>query len=240
MSPSFSERTPARTDSVPRVRISHPALLRNAQRLVDGLPRGSRVVDLRDDALGHGALGCAATLARAGVETAIVDESASLAMPDAAPGGLRIVTSGRATIDAATLFGLADLSAPVMRLAGTVLGVKPLRAGEGVSYGYAHRATHDTRVALVTGGYAQGVVRSLGGRARVRVAGGTHPIVGRVAMDVCVVDIADAAAGRGDEVVFFGDPEAGEPAVREWAELTGLTVGEIVTAVGARVRREDA
>ena len=55
-----------------------------------------------------------------------------------------------------------------MRLTGSVLLTKALRAGEGVSYGYTHRADADTRVALVTGGYAQGVVRGLGDRISVR------------------------------------------------------------------------
>ena len=55
---------------------------------------------------------------------------------------------------------------------GTVLVVKPLRAGEGVSYGYTHRAARDTRIALVVGGYAQGIVRALGNRAPVLDRGG--------------------------------------------------------------------
>jgi len=62
--------------------------------------------------------------------------------------------------------------------------------------------------------------------------------VGRVAMDVCVVDIGAAPVARGAEVVFFGDPEAGEPSVAEWVAETGLTAAEIVTAVGLRAVRE--
>nr|WP_246301376.1 alanine racemase C-terminal domain-containing protein [Microbacterium immunditiarum] len=125
-----------------------------------------------------------------------------------------------------------------MRLSGTVLGIKPLRAGEGVSYGYIHRAAHDTRVALVTGGYAQGVVRALGERANVRVGGALHPIIGRVAMDVCVVDVQEAEIRRGDPVVFFGDPASGEPSLQEWVRSTGMTAAELVAMVGARVRRD--
>ncbi|WP_457833122.1 alanine racemase C-terminal domain-containing protein, partial [Staphylococcus aureus] len=70
---------------------------------------------------------------------------------------------------------------PVLSLHGRVLGTKPLLAGEGVSYGYIHRAPSDTTVALVTGGYAQGVVRSLGNAADVMIAGRRHRIVGCVA-----------------------------------------------------------
>ena len=94
-------------------------------------------------------------------------------------------------------------------------------------------------IALVTGGYAQGVVRSLGNAVTVRLAGERHPIIGRVAMDVCVVDVgADTAVERGDDVVFFGDPGDGAPALSEWTAASGLTAAELVTAVGLRSDRE--
>lgn len=141
-----------------------------------------------------------------------------------------------------TLFGLPGGDAgttPALRLSGTVLSVKDLRAGEGVSYGYAFRAPADTRIALVTGGYAQGVVRGLGGAVDVSIAGERHPIVGRVAMDVCVVDVADAAVRRGDEALFLGDPGAGEPSLADWVRVTGLRSSELITTVGLRALREE-
>ena len=62
-----------------------------------------------------------------------------------------------------------------MSLRGTVLSVKALRQGEGVSYGHTYRAPSDTRVALVTGGYAQGIVRALGNRVDVMIAERMRP-----------------------------------------------------------------
>ena len=146
-----------------------------------------------------------------------------------------------ATLVAATLYGLPGGhpdARPVMRLSGRVLSTKRLRAGEGVSYGYAHRAAADTRVALVTGGYAQGVVRMLGDRVQVRVGGAFRPLIGRIAMDVCVVDIAEHDVARGDEVVFFGDPREPAPPLSSWTAATGWTAGELVSLVGARAHRE--
>ena len=140
----------------------------------------------------------------------------------------------------ATLYGLPGgdgRARPVLSLHGRVLGTKPLLRGEGVSYGYTHRAPHDTTVALVTGGYAQGVVRSLGNAADVAIAGRRHRIVGRVAMDVCVVDVGEARPAWGTEVVFFGDPDHGHPSLAEWTDATGWNPGEIVAAVGARAAR---
>lgn len=116
-------------------------------------------------------------------------------------------------------------------LRGRVLQTKPLRAGEGVSYGYRFRAPADTRVALVSGGYAQGVVRALGGQATVWIRGAEFPIVGRVAMDVCVVDIGTVDIVPGDEAVFFGPEHPG--ALAHWARVTGMTELELAAGAGA-------
>jgi alanine racemase len=144
-------------------------------------------------------------------------------------------------LDAPTLFGLPGTRArPVMSLRGRALGTKPLLRGEGVSYGYTHRAPRDTTVALVTGGYAQGVVRALGNAVTVSIDGRRHRIVGRVAMDVSVVDVGETSIARGAEIVFFGDPAAGHPSLEEWTDATGWTAAEIVAAVGVRAERRVA
>jgi alanine racemase len=157
--------------------------------------------------------------------------------------GLVSSDESTAALDGASLYGLPQTGAAgrtVLRLTGTVLSVKDLRAGEGVSYGFAYRAPADTRVALVTGGYAQGIMRALGGAVQVAIAGERHPIVGRVAMDVCVVEISDAAVRRGDGVLFLGDPTDGEPSLADWIEATGLSSAELVTTVGLRAFRVEA
>ncbi|GAB3798081.1 alanine racemase [Humibacter antri] len=127
--------------------------------------------------------------------------------------------------------------APVARLTGQVMTVKRILAGEGVSYGYIYRAPEDGTIALVTCGYADGVPRSLGNHATVLVGGCKARVIGRVAMDVVVIDVGDAEVRAGDEVVFLGDPAAGEPSVREWASITGFDPVEIAAAIGPRVVR---
>lgn len=222
-------------------RISASAIAHNAYLAIARVPSGTRAVaDLRADAWGHGAPGVAAELLAAGVDRLLVDDApAAQLLTEAGVAGA--TTTETPDLDADTLYGLpggAPDAIPAMRLSGTVLSVKPLRAGEGVSYGYTFRAAADTRVALVTGGYAQGVVRALGNRVSVRIGDAMHPIVGRVAMDVCVVAIGDSDVRRGDEVVFFGDPRQGDPSLTAWVELTGLSAAELVTAVGLRATRE--
>ncbi|WP_307858531.1 alanine racemase C-terminal domain-containing protein [Microbacterium flavescens] len=227
--------------SAPVARVSASAIAHNASlALARAAERTSAVADLRADAWGHGASAVAAELLAVGVDRLVVDDAPAAPVPGVA-GAASATAGAGGGLDTATLYGLpngAPGAVPAMRLSGTVLGVKPLRAGEGVSYGYVFRAVADTRVALVTGGYAQGVVRELGSRARVTIGGRSHPVVGRVAMDVCVVDVGDAPVRRGDEAVFFGDPGAGEPSIAEWVALTGLRADELVTAVGLRATRE--
>ncbi len=196
-------------------RISRGALRANLALLHEA-GTASLPAELPADAWGHGAATVQAVLDEAGA-TVTADRLATLL---GLPGG-------------------DPRARPVMRLGGHVLGTKELRAGEGVSYGLTFRAAADTRIVLVTGGYAQGVVRALGNRASVTCAGTTCPIVGRVAMDVCVVEIGDAHIGRGDEAMFFGDPRDGEPALADWVGATGMTAQEIVSLVGARASRRE-
>ena len=126
---------------------------------------------------------------------------------------------------------------PALSATGRVVTVKRIRAGEGVSYGYIYRAPVDGRIAMITGGYAQGVVRSLGNRASVSLHGRRCPIVGRVAMDVCVIDLKDTPAAPGDEAVFLGDPAEGEPSVSEWMSATGMSAIELVAPLARGFHR---
>ncbi len=207
--------------------ISPSALADNARGLAG-------TADLRRDACGHGALACAPVLADCGLRL-LVDVDA----PDAVRALPAATTRVEGDfVDPAALWGLPGGSGrAVMSLHGSVLSTKPLRAREGVSYGYVFRAPADTHIALVCGGYAQGIVREVGSRVRVRLHEASVPIVGRVAMDACVIEIGDQQVARGDEVTFFGDPLRGEPGLGDWVAVTGLTAIEIVSLVGARARR---
>lgn len=202
---------------------------------------GGRVADLRRDAWGHGVLAVARAVRAAGASAALVDDESDV---DAlAAVGVSGTTSGVADIDPRVLYGLDEDGGagtrPALRLTGRVLSTKPLRTGEAVSYGYTYRAAHDTRVALVTGGYAQGIVRALGNRARVEIDGVLRPIVGRVAMDVCVVDLEGSDAGVGTEAVFFGGPGPAAGELRTWAAVTGMTPAELLTVAARHAVREE-
>ncbi|MGN6324381.1 alanine racemase [Pseudolysinimonas sp.] len=129
---------------------------------------------------------------------------------------------------------------PAMELAATVAAVRRVPAGEGVSYGFAHRTERPTTLALVPLGYADGLPRAATGRAEVAIGGRRHPVVGRIAMDQCVVDVGDAPVAVGDRVVAFGDPATGAPSAEDWARAAGTIGYEIVTRIGPRVPRAPA
>jgi len=121
---------------------------------------------------------------------------------------------------------------PAMALVSSVASVKTVEAGASVSYGTTWTATEDTSIALVLGGYADGIPRSASNRAEVFINGRLHPIVGRVAMDQFMVAVsADVAAG--DEVVIFG----AAPTANDFARACDTIGYEIVTRIGPRVPR---
>ncbi|MFM1965565.1 MAG: hypothetical protein RL134_1290 [Actinomycetota bacterium] len=128
---------------------------------------------------------------------------------------------------------------PVMTLRAAVAAVKRVPAGHGASYNLTWRAPRETTLALVPLGYGDGLPRTARG-AHVLIAGERHPIVGRIAMDQVIVDVADASVVAGDEVTVWGAGHMGEPTATDWAAWDDTIGYEIVTRVGARVPRRYA
>lgn len=133
----------------------------------------------------------------------------------------------------AHLRGRARLT-PVMTLRARVTHVHPVHPGEGVSYGGLWRATRETTVATVGFGYADGYPRGATGRAEVLVAGERRPVLGRICMDQCMVDVTGLNVRPGDWVEVWG---AGEITVRDVAAWGGTVEYEVLTGVGPRVER---
>jgi alanine racemase len=131
----------------------------------------------------------------------------------------------------------AVLSSAPVRLSAEVLAVKRVPAGAGVSYGHTFRTEKPTTLVLVAMGYGHGIPRKAGNRAHVTWNGVRMPIVGRVAMDVMVVDAGSAAVNAGDRVVVFGEAE-GEIPLGEWANSVGEHPLSVVAALDHRVARE--
>lgn len=132
---------------------------------------------------------------------------------------------------------------PAMTLKARVGRVRRLPAGASVSYGRTYTTDRERRLALVSVGYGDGYSRALSNRGQVMIGGVRVPIVGRVCMDLLIVDVSRAPnACEGDEVVIFGPGDEGgaqspETTAGELADMLGTIPYEIVTAIAARVPR---
>ena len=124
---------------------------------------------------------------------------------------------------------------PISRLTTRIVQIKELAEGESVGYGRAGVISAPTTIATIPIGYADGLDRRLGcGGWSVCIGGQMAPIVGRVCMDSCMVDVTNIPCHEGDEVVIFGG-EGGS--VVDMAERLDTIPYEIMTSVSRRVKR---
>ena len=126
---------------------------------------------------------------------------------------------------------------PAMRVSASVVNVKRVPAGSGLSYGHSYVTDRETTVALVPLGYADGMPRHASNAGPVSINGVTHRVSGRIAMDQFIVDVGDSAVAIGDRAIVFGNPADGVPSADDWAAAADTINYEIVTRIGARVVR---
>ncbi len=121
---------------------------------------------------------------------------------------------------------------PVMTLMSTVLAVRKVRSGEYVGYGASWSAKRDSLVAIVAGGYGDGLLRSIPSGAPIMIGGRTAPIVGRVSMDMIAVDVTDLPPVQpGDKAQLWG----GALPVERLAAAAGTIPYELLCGVSQRV-----
>jgi alanine racemase len=203
--------------------VGHPEIARQQERFADGLALARRI-GVRPEVthltntgalLQQGALG--GTLVRAGAGVYGID-----------------VFRGA--------LGPCPLR-PALTLTTHVVAVREISAGEGVGYGHSWVADRPTRLALVSLGYADGLPRGAVG-SRMLLHGRSVPVVGRISMDQAILAAGDAPVAVGDPVVVFGpgwqerapmaDPT---PTLEDWARWAGTIPHDVLTGIGARVKR---
>ena len=127
---------------------------------------------------------------------------------------------------------------PALRLRTVITQVKDVPAGGSVSYGRTFTASRDVRIATIPIGYADGLPRLLSNRGQALVRGRRAPLVGRVCMDMTMVDVTALPEVRaGDEAVLIGRQGDEEITADEVAELAGTISYEILCRIGPRVPR---
>jgi alanine racemase len=134
---------------------------------------------------------------------------------------------------------------PVMELRTNVVLIKNIKKGDTVSYGRTWTAPQDTFIAILPAGYADGIPRLASNRWRIIIGGNIYPLVGRISMDQCCVDLGpEPTVQRWDEATIFGpdiSTQSGEELIRrsaaELAKVVGTIPYEITCNINKRVPR---
>jgi alanine racemase len=123
---------------------------------------------------------------------------------------------------------------PAMELKTRIAVITEHRAGDTISYGRTYTVPHDMRVAVIQIGYADGLHRVLSNKIEVLICGKRAKQIGRICMDMCMVDITDIPeAKEGDVAVIFGR----DLPIEEQAEKAGTISYELLCGVSPRVPR---
>ena len=137
------------------------------------------------------------------------------------------------------LYGTGDLAErmgmkPVMTVKTTVSTIKDFAPDTSISYGRQFFTTRPSRIAVLPIGYADGLFRALSGKLRVLTPYGEAQQVGRICMDMCMIDVTDLPQLKvGDEIEVFGEHQLIETAAKQ----CGTISYELLCAVSKRVPR---
>ena len=180
-------------------------------------------------------------LRRSGFEPSVRHAANSAALIDMPQSHLDMVRPGIA------IYGLSPSDEiinkqvtlkPAMALKSKIIQLKEVPAGFAVSYGSTYKTQKPTTIATVPVGYADGLNRLLSSRGQMLVHGQRAPIIGRVCMDLTMLDVGQIdRVQMGDEVVIFGRQRNSSLSVDEMASLLNTINYEIVTSITARVPR---
>jgi alanine racemase len=171
---------------------------------------------------------------RAGVDPGIVHAANSAAVAFHREAWFDLVRPG------ILLYGYgpgADLPgvSPVMELQTRIVFMKRVKQGESVSYGRTWTASRETVIGTLPVGYGDGLRRSLSGNFSVTIDGKPYPLVGRICMDQCLVDLGpDPVCRRWDRVVVFGP---GALTAEDIAQRLNTISYEILCGIAKRVPR---
>lgn len=165
------------------------------------------------------------------------NSGASILYPEYA---LDMVRPGIATygvLPSAELQGKIDLK-PVMSLRSTIFQIRTYEPGVTVSYGRTYTTTGKQTIAVVGIGYADGLSRSFSGRISFLLNGKRVPQVGRICMDMCMVDVTDVPEAKvGDVVTIFGEDRGSTIAVESLSNALGTIPYEVLCSINKRIPR---
>ena len=165
------------------------------------------------------------------------NSAATIAYPEFCHDMVRpgIATYGLAP--SAEMRGAAELR-PLMSLKTTIAAIRSLEKGITVSYGRTYTTPEQRRIAVCPIGYADGLPRRLSGNLCFLLHGKKVPVVGRICMDMCMIDVTEVPEAQvGDTVTVVGRDGELEITWDDWADQLGTISYELVCDINKRVPR---
>ena len=136
-----------------------------------------------------------------------------------------------------SLLGRVEVE-PVFSFRTRVGIVKTLPAGTDISYGRTHRLARDTRIAVLTGGYGDGIPVAQSNVGRVLIRGKPRPILGRVTMDQTIVDVTEPDdIAPGDIATIIGEDKGASISAAEFSRTGNTIPWETLCSITKRVTR---
>ncbi len=130
---------------------------------------------------------------------------------------------------------------PCVKLKARLGSVMPVKAGEGVCYGFTYRTEKDTVLGVLPLGFSDGFTRAFSNNFFVTIRGHRCPVVGRICMDHCMIDLSNVPDPViGEEIVVYGDGTDGPDgamSAEQVADMRQTVVDEVLTNLAARVPR---
>jgi alanine racemase len=126
---------------------------------------------------------------------------------------------------------------PVMELKTRIVFIKKVPPDTPISYGMTYKTKETTYIGTIPVGYGDGYSRLLSNKGQVLIKGKRYPILGRICMDQCMIDLGPAPeVNQYDEVTLFGPDPAG-PDAEEIADIMGTIPYEVTCLITKRVQR---
>ncbi len=176
----------------------------------------------------------------------LANSAAVMALPESHSDAVRpgIMLYGYSAVSPQSLLplGTADVRLPklvtVMSAKARILALRKLPPGTPVSYGRTFVTARESLIGVVAAGYADGFSRLFSNKGEVLVRGKRAPVVGRVCMDITMIDVTDIPeASETDDVTIMGIQGDESISAEDLAQWSNTIPYEIMLSIGSRARR---
>ena len=120
-----------------------------------------------------------------------------------------------------------------LKLKTIISQIKTIERRESIGYGMEWKANRKSQIAILPIGYADGLKLSVSNNAKVCIDGQKCPIIGRISMDMCFIDVTGKKVAEGDEVEIFGE----NISIDEFAKKANTITYEIISTLSQRIKR---